>query len=133
MNKDNLIDNHLMHLSKVNSENSFTYLVDYYLRKDIRNYIDVISDIILQSKVPVNLFNHAMRRFYTEAVAENNYLPYQLLVNSSKISDKMDKKFILELYQSALEFLRNGENLNEVEKKLYEILDNSILKEMNDC
>lgn len=132
MKHDILIDNHFKHFSKVKSENSFSYLIDYYLRKNVTNYIDIISEIIIQAKEPINLFNHAMRRFYTEAVAENNYIPYKLLVNSTKISDKKDKKFILELYQNALEFLRDGENLNEVEKKLYEILDNSILKEMCD-
>ena len=132
MTHNNLIDNQLRHFSKINSENSFSYLIDYYLRKGLSNYIDVISDIIIQSKNPVNLFNHALRRFYTEAVFKKDFLPYKLLVNSKKITNHMDKDFIKELYKNALLFLRNGKNLNEVETKLFTILSESILIEISE-
>lgn len=131
--KEQQIDNYLKHISNIKSENSFSYLIDYYLRNGITNYNDVIMDIILQSKEPLKLFTLAMERFYTETVADGDFLPYKLLVDSSKLSRNIDKKFIGELYMSAFEFLRSGKNLNEFERKLFDILESSILKELNEA
>lgn len=128
-----LIDTFVRHYAGAQSDNSFSYLVNYYLRNGLSNYQDPFVDLILNAKPPVDRFIRVMNWFYSSAfIPDASNVPFHFLMNSDKLIRGLGNEGIKKAYEETDSYLRKGINLNLIERKLYEILQDSALKEYYD-